>query len=114
MSLHRVLETLAGIGLNQSDAGVYVFLAKNGPHNGKDLCNALNMPKYRLYQCLRKLEDSGVVNATPERPALFSAVPFEKVLDILVKTKLEEAQHMQQNMDEALSHWQALINEDFK
>jgi len=114
LSLKQVLETLADFKLRPSDANIYVFLAKNGPHKGKDLCSALNMPKHRLYQCLRKLEDSGVVNATPERPALFSAVPLEKVLDILVKKKLEEAQRTQQSRDEALSHWQALINEDFK
>jgi len=114
MSLQRVLDTLKSLGLKQVDANVYVFLAKNGPHNGKNLCNALKMPNPYLYQCLKNLESKGVVNVTSKRPALFSAVPFEKVLDILVKMKLEEAQRMQQNMDEALSHWKALISEDFK
>ena len=90
MSLKRVYETLAGLGLKQSDANVYVFLAKKGPHTGKDLYNALNMPKPCLYQCLRNLENKGVVTATRKRPAVFSAVPFEKVLDILVKVKLDE------------------------
>jgi len=109
-----VLETLAGLGLKPSDANVYVFLAKKGPHTGKDLCNALNMPKPYLYQCLRNLESKGVVNATSERPALFSAVPFEKVLDIVVKVKLEEAERTQQDKNEALSQWQSLLNEDFQ
>jgi sugar-specific transcriptional regulator TrmB len=104
-----VHETLAALGLNQSDANVYVFLAKTGPHKGKDLCNALNMPKPRLYQCLSKLKSKGAVSVTPERPAIFSAVPFEKVLDILVKAKMEEAQHTQQDKDEALSDWKLII-----
>lgn len=114
MSLKRVHETLAVLGLNQSDANVYVFLAKNGPHNGKNLCNALKMPKPYLYQCLKNLQTKSLVNSTPDRPALFSAIPFEKVLDILVKAKLEEAQRTQQNIDEALFNWQALKSEDSK
>ena len=64
----------------------------------------------QLYQCIRNLENKGVLNATSERPAVFSAVPFEKVLDILVKAKLEEAEHTQQDKDEALSDWQSMID----
>jgi sugar-specific transcriptional regulator TrmB len=105
-----VLETLVSFGLNQLDAKVYVFLAKNGPHKGKDLCNALTMPKHQIYQCLRNLEDKGIVSANSERPALFFAVSFERALDLLVKAKLEEAQHTQQDKDEALSYWKFMID----
>lgn len=114
MSLKRVLETLAGLGLNQSDAKIYVFLAKKGPHTGKDLCNALSMQKPQLYPCLRNLQNKGLVNATPERPALFSAVSFEKVLDLLVKGKIEEAKQTQEDREKALSAWQSTVKEDMK
>jgi sugar-specific transcriptional regulator TrmB len=112
MSLKRVLETLAGLGLNQSDAKIYVYLAKKGPHTGKDLCNALSMQKPQLYPCLKNLQNKGLVNATRERPALFSAVSFEKVLDLLVKDKIEEAQRAQHEKDEALSEWESMMDED--
>lgn len=110
MSLKRVLETLAGFGLKQSDARVYVFLAKKGPHTGKNLCNALNMPKHQVYQCLRNLKSKCVVSATLEHPALFSAVPFEEVLDLLVKSKLDEAKRAQKNSEKALSEWKFMTN----
>ena len=106
-----MLETLAGFGLKQSDARIYVFLAKKGPHTGKDLCNALTMSQHQVYQCLRNLENKAIVTATSEHPASFSAVPFEKVLDILVKAKLEEAERTRQDKDEALSDWQSLMKE---
>ena len=106
-----MLETLAGFGLKPSDAHVYVFLAKKGPHTEKDLCNILTMPKHQVYQCLRNLENRGIVNATLERPAQFTAAPFEKVLDLLTKAKLEEAERTRQDKDEALSDWQSLMNE---
>ena len=110
MSLKRVLETLEGFGLKPSDANVYVFLAKKGPHTGKDLTHALSMPKQQLYQCLRNLENKGIVSANSERSALFFAVSFERALDLLVKAKLEEAQRTQQDKDEALSYWKFMID----
>jgi sugar-specific transcriptional regulator TrmB len=101
-----------GFGLKRTDAQVYIYLAKKGPHKGRDLSNALKLPKQQLYPCLKCLQSKGIVNATLERPALFSAVPFEKVLNLLIKAKMEEAQRMQQDKDEALSDWQSMINGD--
>ena len=114
MSLKRVLETLVSYGLKPSDVKIYIFLAKKGPHNGRELCNILTMPKHQIYQCLRNLQAKGIITATPERPALFFAVPFEKVLEILVKTKLQEAERTQQEKAEALSKWQTLTDENLK
>jgi sugar-specific transcriptional regulator TrmB len=110
LSLKQVLETLACFDLKQSDVKVYVFLAKKGPHTGKDISNMLNMPRWQLYQCLRNLEGKGVVSGTPERPALFSAVPFEKVIDLIIKAKLEEAEHAQQNSHKALLDWKSMAD----
>ncbi len=113
MSLKRILETLASLGLKQSDANVYVFLAKKGPQTEKELCNTLNMSKPQLIQCLQSLAARGIVNVSPERAVLFSAVPFEKALDLLVKAKLEEAERTKQDKEEALTYWQSLVHEDF-
>jgi len=43
---------------------------------------------------------------------VFSAVPFEKALDHLVKARLEEAQRTQQNTDKALCDWKAMLKEN--
>jgi sugar-specific transcriptional regulator TrmB len=105
-----VLETLASFDLKQSDVRVYVFLAKNGPRTGKNLCNTLNMPKHQVYQCLRNLKNKSLVSAIPEHPTVFSAVSFEKVLDLLVKAKLEEVKRAQQASEKALSDWKHINN----
>ena len=112
MSLRRILETLGGLGLSQSDARVYVFLAKEGPHTSKDLCVALSLQKPQLYPCLKNLQRTGLVNAAPQRPALFSAVSFDRVLDLLVQDKMEEAQRTQREKEKALRFWQSMMNEN--
>ncbi len=103
-------------GLKRTDAQVYIYLAKKGPQKGRDLSNALKLPKQRLYSCLNCLKHKKLINSSRNRPAIFSAVPFEEALDLLVKAKmkkaLEEARRIQQNTDKALCDWQAMLKEN--
>jgi sugar-specific transcriptional regulator TrmB len=108
-----MFKTLVRLGLTKKDAQVYVFLAQTGPQKARDIAHALEMYKRQLYRSLKKLQNKGIVSATLERPAKFSAVPFEKVLDIFAKAKIEEAQLIEQNKEEILSKWQSMIMGDF-
>jgi sugar-specific transcriptional regulator TrmB len=94
------------------DAQVYIFLAKKGPQRAIDIGKALKMGKPQLYRSLKNLEGRGIASATLEHPAKFSALPFEKALDLLVKAKmkkaLEEVQRIQEGKDELLANWQSL------
>jgi len=108
LSQEKVYRTLASFGLTRTDAKVYIYLAKEGPRKGKDLRNALNMQKQQLYPCLKNLQSRGVVTTTCKRPVLFSALPFEKVLDLFMKVSIEEAEHLMQNKEELLSAWRVM------
>jgi sugar-specific transcriptional regulator TrmB len=103
-----VLKTLLSLGLTEMDAKVYVFLAKKGLQKAIDITKSLKMNKEQLYRSLKKLQSKGIVTATLEHPARFSALPFEKVLDLFVKAKMEEAQEIKQNKDEILSFFQSI------
>jgi sugar-specific transcriptional regulator TrmB len=103
-----VLKTLVDIGFSQADAQVYLFLSRKGPQKGRAISRALNMNKQQLYPCLKNLQSKGIVNATIEYPAKFSAVPFEKVLDLFIRAKMEEAQRIQQSKERILSDWQSI------
>ena len=113
MSQQKILKTLQNLGLSNLDAQVYVFLGKKGPKKVSELVQALKIPKQQLYAILKNLQSKGVVNATLEHPARFSTEPFEKVLDLFVKAKMEEAQKIQGNKNEILADWQSIkIEED--
>lgn len=112
MSQENVLKTLESLGLSQFDAQVYVFLGKRGPQKARDVSKSLRIPKQRLYLILKNLQGKGIVNFTLEHPAKFSAVSFEKVLDLFVKAKMEEAQRIQQGKTEILSDWQSIAIEE--
>jgi sugar-specific transcriptional regulator TrmB len=108
LSTEQILNTLMSLGLTRTDSQVYIHLAKGGPQKGQDLSRALKVPKQQLYRSLKNLQRNGIVNATLEHPARFSAVSFDKVVDIFVNAKLAEAQRLQENKDELLTNWQAI------
>jgi len=106
LSQETVLNTLVSFGLTEIEAQIYIFLAKKGPQKGRDIHKALKITKQQLYPSLRNLQNKGIVSSTIEHPARFSALPFEKVLDLFIKAKVEETQRLQQSKDEILSKWQ--------
>jgi sugar-specific transcriptional regulator TrmB len=103
VSQERVLRTLLSLGLTEMDAKVYIFLAKKGMQKALEISRTLKMNKEQLYRSLKKLQSRGLVTATLEHPARFSAIPIEKVLDLFIKAKMEEAQEIQRDRNEILS-----------
>jgi HTH-type transcriptional regulator, sugar sensing transcriptional regulator len=67
------------------------------------------MNKQQLYPSLKNLQSKGVVSVTLEHPAQFSAIPFEKVLDLYLKAKMEEVRRIQQSKDQILNDWQSIV-----
>ena len=105
LSLELVIETLVSCGLRRIDAEVYAFLAKKGPHKGKDLAKSLKITKQKLYPALKNLKEKSIVKSTSKRPALFSSEPIEKVLTMFMESRKKEIQSMIQKKEELLSKW---------
>jgi sugar-specific transcriptional regulator TrmB len=104
-----VVKALVGLGLSEMEAKVYVYLAKEGPQKARNIAEALKMVEQQLHLSLKNLRDRNVVNATAKRPAEFSAIPFDKALDLLMKAHLREARNMERDRDEILSQWHSMI-----
>lgn len=112
MSLERVLRILENFGLARTDAEVYVYLAKKGPKRETDLSSVFRMTEQQLYSSLTNLQSKGMVTATVEKSALFSAVAFERVLELLVKANIEQAQAIKETKEELLINWRSMTKRD--
>jgi sugar-specific transcriptional regulator TrmB len=110
--MERVVKAIMGLGLSEADAQVYVFLALNGPHKAREITRKMNLYKKQLYCSLKNLKDRDVVKATVDYPAVFSAVPFEVVLDLLAEIKKEQAEALQEVREELLSSWRSIIKKN--
>lgn len=92
------------LGLTDTEVSVYIFLAGKGPQKAGVIGNALRLHKRLLYRSLRKMQSKGII-APSKYSACFSAVPFEKVLDLVIKSSIEEAERMMKSKKELLSSW---------
>jgi|WetSurMetagenome_2_1015567.scaffolds.fasta_scaffold01135_3 sugar-specific transcriptional regulator TrmB len=104
-----MLDTLVSLGLTRTEAQAYIFLAKRGPHREKELANALKRTTQQLHSSLKNLQAKGIVNATRERTTRYSAVSLEKVLDIFMNAKVEQAKAFQASKEELLASWRSII-----
>ncbi len=103
-----MLKTLIGLGLSRLDSQIYICLAKKGSQRGNEISKALKVQNQQLYRSLKNLRSKGIVDATLEHPARFSAVSFDKVVDLFVKAKMAEAQLIQEKKEEILTSFQSL------
>lgn len=112
LSQEQVLKTLVTLGFEEIGAQIYVYLSKKGLIKASDICKALKLTKQQFYPSIKQLQSQGIVNSTIEHPARFSVMPFEKVLDLFIEAKMEEAERLQQSKEAILSNWQSLKLED--
>ncbi len=103
-----MLKTLASLGFKQVDAEVYDSLTRNGSQKAADLSRTLNTYKRQIYRSLRTLQAKGIVEVSSERPAQFTAVSFEIVLDALMKMNMQEAKRMEKEKEDILTRWRKM------
>jgi sugar-specific transcriptional regulator TrmB len=111
MSHERVVKTLTSLGLSQTDANVYVYLATKGPQKAEKIGDALKLQEQLLNKSLENLKGKGIVNPRLEQSTVFFALPFDKALELLVKAHLKEAQVIEQEREAILSRWRAIVSE---
>ena len=107
-----MIKVIMGLGLSETDAQVYVYLALNGPLKAKEITKQLGLYKEQLYRSLKNLKDKDIVKASVDFPAVFSAVSFEEVLDLLTEIKKEQAQALRDVKEELLASWKSVIKKN--
>jgi sugar-specific transcriptional regulator TrmB len=105
-------KTLIKLGFTETDAQVYIYLTTEGPRKAKDIAEALNLHRQKLYCTLKNLQNKAIVNASLEHPAQFSAVLFEKILDRLIEAKMEQQQALADNKKELLATWRTITKKN--
>ena len=108
LSQERVLKTLMDFGLTRMDARVYILLGRRGQQKGITIAKTLKTHKQQVYRSLKNLENKGLVSFSLEHPARYSAEPFQKVIDLHIRTKIEEAQQLRHKKDSIIEDWLSL------
>ncbi len=109
LSREWMFKTLESFGLRRLDAEVYIYLLQHDPQKAREIAETLETYRRQLYHSLKSLRDKGMVNVSEGRPASFSAVSFDRVLDALIKANTETARSIEQNKDHIMSFWRSKI-----
>lgn len=100
--MNRIIKALTSLGLSSLEADVYTYLAKKGSLEAVTLASALNCTRHQIHSSLKTLITKGLI--TKDR-TIFSALPFEEALDLLIKRGKEQAQAMHESKKELLTTW---------
>ena len=103
LSLERIFKALVSLDLSQIDAKVYMFLALAGPKKTLNIVNNLKISKQQISQSLISLQKRGIIFGDLENQNEFSALPFEKALELLIKTEKVKTQILQETKKTLLS-----------
>ena len=108
MSQKKAKTILREFGLTSKEAEVYIFLAIHEVLKGGEIAKQTRIARSLVYRILKSLQAKGLVDSTLESPKRFVAVPFEKALDLIIKTRQEEARLVEKAKKDLLEDWRVI------
>jgi sugar-specific transcriptional regulator TrmB len=100
-----VFKALVSVGLSETDARVYVYLALRGPDKAGSIVDNLKISRQQIYRSLKHLQDKRIVFADSKNQGVFSALLFEKALELLIETEKEKTEILQETKKSILQDW---------
>jgi sugar-specific transcriptional regulator TrmB len=95
---------LKNAGLTEKEADIYIFLAKHDPLKSTEIAKLMKKDKAQIFRILKGLQAKGFVEATLEFPTRYMVVPFENILESVVKAKKEEVAFIEKAKKDLLDH----------
>jgi sugar-specific transcriptional regulator TrmB len=90
-------ETLNQLGLTTQQAKIYLSLLETSTTTAKGLSKRSRTARQATYRLLEELEEKGLVERTITSPIMFTAMPLEDSLPILIKRKKNQISETQKN-----------------
>lgn len=103
LSLERIIESLVDLGLTRVDAEVYVYIAKKGSQKTNELTKVLNHSKYVIDKSLKSLVARKLI---VKDGSIFSAVAFEKALELFISKHEKQKKILEQSKEELVATWE--------
>jgi sugar-specific transcriptional regulator TrmB len=105
VSKEDLLKVLKDFGLTDTEAEIYLFLARHESLKGTEIARLIKKDKAQVYHILKSLQAKGLVESTLEAPVRFIPVPFERIVESTIKSKKDEAAQIERDKDDLLKYW---------
>lgn len=104
----KLFEELGEYGLTANETKVFIQLLKLGPITASEIGRSLGISRTEVYNILTSLQNKGVIEASLDRPSKFSAVGFEKALEILIEAQRKRVTSMEKSKEELMEVWKTV------
>jgi sugar-specific transcriptional regulator TrmB len=108
MAEEAMKNVLKNLQLTEKEAEVYIFLSKHGVLKCSEVARGMKRHRAQIYRILRILQSKGLLEETLEAPTRFAVVSFERVLDLRIRAKRDEAAQMENAKNEMLAYWKSV------
>jgi len=108
VSQKTAFSILKDFGLTSKEAEVYLFLAKYEVLTGGEIAKHTKIARSLVYRILKSLQSKSLVETTLESPIRFIALPLEKTIDLIIRTKQEEVIQVQKAKKNLLEDWKVI------
>lgn len=111
-SIEIIESALQKLGLSKNEIRVYLYLARSGMLKASEISEVISLHRTETYRILRDLEKVGLVSSVFEKPLKFVATPFDKTLDLLIKSKKLRLELLEKKKKDLVDLWVSLPKPD--
>lgn len=108
LQVDRVKGELTKFGLTQNQAKVFIYLGKYGPKTAPEVVSALQMPRTETYHLLTQLQNKGIITVEFSSPTVYSALPFDKAIFMLINSEKEKISMLAKKEEELTDLWETI------
>ena len=105
VQLESVKTELQKFGLSPNQAKVYIYLGKFGPKTAPEVFKALDLPRTETYYILNTLQNHGIITSALTSPILYTALPFDKAISLLINTEKQKLNSLSEQQKELSKMW---------
>ena len=99
LSEETIKTVLKNAGLTEKEAIIYILIAKHEPLSGTEIAKLTKKDKAQVFRILKKLLAKSVIETTLEFPTRYTVIPFESILEMVVKSKRDEISSIEKNRE---------------
>jgi len=98
MQEKRIEQKLKELGFTIYEARAYLALLQNSPATRYELSKDSGVPRSAIYDIIRKLEQSGAVNALYTQPEKYVPLPPKQLFDLLERQYMERLNEARESL----------------
>ena len=91
------------LGLDENEAKILTVLYVIGPSKASSIAETAGLTRIQTYRILSRLQDRNIIETTLGRPVIFSVIPPDKAVDILITEASNKVRTMQAAKEQILA-----------